>query len=181
MRFFQRKNYNTGAKLDMDGELCNGAGEIFDAAEVTNVHYTASWILSSIPHIACRSQLDSEESVSKAVRTLSSMKTGSDRVTAGVQLTKFLSMIVNTFKNNFSSILENSTIGVREKMFTIIKSSAVKNFLCEECYSKIIAKYLNVLIKAKLNEMNQTFKDKQIRNKNRSTTQKAYKLDIVPN
>lgn len=180
IKMFKRGNGRAEAKLDLEGELCNENGEIFDPAELTNVHYTAGWILSTLTHETCISKLERDKPVSKSVQMRSSMKSGSDRFVAGSKLTEFLKFVVQYFRDNFSIMLKSSPVGVREKLSEGIKSNSEVDFLCSECVTKIVRKYLNMLMKAKLNEMNQSFydKSKQAKNKNESIPQKAHKLNI---
>lgn len=181
IKIFKSKNGCAEATQDIDGELCNEDGETFDSAELTNVHYTAGWILSSLTHETCISRIKSDKSVSKSIRMLSSMKSGSDRLVAGLKLTEFLKFIVQHFRENFSEILEKSPVGVKKALFEGIMIGSEVDFLCKECVSKIVSKYLNMLMKAKLNEINQSFNDKskQARNKNEAIPQKAHKLNIT--
>lgn len=163
----------------MIGEICDVNGEIFDSAEISNVHYTASWILSGIDHEPCQNKLQADARVPSFVSVLTTLKKDARRERAGAKLTSFLTSVVQYFKENFFTFLESSANGVKDRLLkNILSMDMVQELLCKDCAEKIIGKYLNMLIKAKLNELNQTFTDVS-RSKNDSVAQKAQKLNIT--
>lgn len=139
----------------LDGEMCDVDCEIVDLAEITNVHYTGSWLLAAIDHNECREKLKGDKKVSCRVNALASMKGGSEREHAGVKFTSLMTSIVQNFKDNFVPFWESSTSGVKERLLNnIMANNSQQAPVCNDCFKKIIGKYLNMLIKANLNEMN---------------------------
>ena len=127
-----------------------------------NVHYTASWLQSCIDHEQCREKLQADKKVPASVSTLHTIKNSFGSEKAGSRLTSMLKSVVQNFKENFLPFLEQSTSAVKERLLkNITFTSDHQDLLCHECQVKIFDKYLNMLIEAKVNEMNQTFSDSQ--------------------
>lgn len=165
---------------DLDAEICNENGDVYDPVEVTNVHYTAGWLMATLRHDTCVNTLKNDKKVPSSVKILSSMKTHAEKIVAGEKITNFLKLMVKYFQDNFIKLLETSPIGVKSRLIEGLLNSDIKlDIICHDCCVRIVTKYLNMLMKAKLGQMNQLFDIKvTTKNKNNSVSQKAQKLNI---
>lgn len=182
IRFFRKKKVDITA-ANLDEIICSEGGEIFDSAQVTNVQYSANWVLATIHHQPCIDKLLGDARVSSKIRRLATsraIRESSSELSAGKNCLEYLRFVVSTFKDYFSVFLKDSNLGIREKLLKLIMNSKQGTFLfCDTCEKQVLQKYLSMLIRNELRLMNEQFKTSAKENRNSTVARKAINLNIV--
>lgn len=151
--------------------------ENFDLAQINCVGYTAGWITRSISHDECLVKINNDDRVEHDHSLLNS-----ERFQGAVsqKLEEFLSQIASTFKNNFEGLLSVSNCGIKNKLAENILLQNSTDLLCKTCKRHVCDKYINMLIKGQLKQLNKKLKKARSQKRNKTTeSEKARKLNIV--
>lgn len=165
--------------------------EITDPNQLSSVHYTAGWVCSRLKHRECIERTSSDvASRSAFLIDLKRYKKDSRLVVPSLKMFQFCKKIVTVFERNFDSLLRRSVFGVKRTILQTVlwpyrsndDNELVYDVLCVPCATIVANKYINMLVKAKLQIMNMRFKanDKTTR-KNKKTKKeltKRKKLNI---
>lgn len=163
-------------------------------SQANTVHYTSGWVATKLKHKECieRMQAD-DQKVSRDSSVLlhfKKFKPTSKLCSPGLKIFKFCKKIVSVFEKNFEPFLQQSVLGVKRRLLNLIfwpyKSNCLEqlvyNVLCVPCARIIADKYINMLIKAKLQTMNTNSRvsdqTKRKNTKDKKTQAKRRKLNI---
>ena len=172
----------------------NFKDEDIDLNQANSIFYTTGWIGSKILHKdcleRCYSDVDHVGSGLKILLNNKKYKDTSRLCVPGLKLYKFCKKIVFIFEKNFEKFLKQSTHAVKKKLLDVLfwpyksdksEEHIVYDILCIPCAKMIANKYINMLIKAKLQVLNTNMKaaDRKKRaNKKSKVTAKRRKLNI---
>lgn len=141
--------------------------DITDSNQLGNIYYTTGWVCSKLSHRECieRSIVDTSNA-SSFFLNLKKFKENSRLHAPGQKMFKFCRKIVSIFEKSFEVLLKKSVYGVKRSILDTIfwpyqssdAEELVYDVLCVPCATKIADKYLNMLVKAKLQILNMKFK-----------------------
>lgn len=167
-----------------------------NVSTANTVHYTSGWVASKLQHSECLERVHSDNQKvcreSSVFLNLKKYKSSSKLYSPGLKMFKFCKKIVSVFERNFENFLKQSVLGVKKRLIKVIfwpynrtKSceDLVYNVLCVPCAKLVADKYINMLVKAKLQVMNTNhqMKDRLKRkiNKDKKVKSKRRKLNII--
>lgn len=170
-------------------------GEKMEINQSNSVYYTAGWVASKLTHAECIERAYGDTRfVSREnciLLNLKKFKPDSKLNAPGLGIFRFCKKIVFVFEKNFENFLKKSVRGVKQKLMNVIfwpfetsceQNNLVYKTLCLPCAKLIANKYFNMLIKAKLQNLNMKIKSseqqKRKDKKNRKVLTKRKKLNI---
>lgn len=183
-----RKNYKRSSNRT---HIQENPTDISDSNQLSNIYYTTGWVCSKLSHRECieRSIADTSNE-SSFFMNLRRFKQNSRLNAPGKNMFKFCRKIVCIFEKSFDVLLKKSVYGVKRSILDTIfwpyQSSVAEKLiygvLCVPCAKKVADKYLNMLVKAKLQNLNMEFKSSSLAHLKRKKTKreltKRKKLNI---
>lgn len=147
----------------------NTKDNITDANQLSSIFYTTGWVCSKLKHPDCIERLASDVAVSNDsafLVDLKKYKKNSRLCSPGSNMFRFCRKMVSIFEKSFDALLKKSVYGVKRSLLQTIfwpyescdPNELVYNVLCVSCAKKTADKYINMLVKAKLQIMNMKFK-----------------------
>lgn len=147
----------------------------YNLAEKNSECYVLGWVCSQLPHEDCRNALCSLTNNFDIVNTQIELKkyTESSKMYFPNEMSKKASDILNeTFKRLIDNFLMESVSNVKAKLISNCNIKENMLNVCDSCYDLFLDKYVNVLIKAFVNQKNEN-------NKARLKTSKNIKLKKI--
>lgn len=164
-------------ELDVTLSMNQSESEDFDLAQVNCISYTAGWITRSIIHKECLSNINNDERTARDHSILNLNRSYSE---VSRKLEDFLKEIACAFKDNFQVLLSKSNIGIKHKLTDHILQRHSSTFLCDTCKRLVCDKYINMMMKGELKQLNNSLKKSRSRKRNKTAeSEKARKLNIV--
>ena len=173
-----------------------------DINQLASMHWTTGWVCSKLRHDECKIRAaQGAENVPSEATFLAEFKKyrpTSKINTPGDKIFSYFQGVCKIFKDNFDTILKQSTVGVKLELMEIVQTaygfrndtfsenadqdhqteSLIMDVLCEPCALRVTDKYINMLISCKLGEINETFKKESDQKKKTRKTEKAKKMNI---
>lgn len=165
--------------------------DITDPNQLSSIYYSTGWVCSRLKHRKCIVRATSDvTSRSAFLLDLKRYKPESRLFVPGEKMFQFCKKIVSVFEKTFETHLKKSVRGVKRAILQTIfwpyqsknNDKLVYDVLCVPCAMIVANKYLNMLVKAKLQIMNMKIKvDDKTNRKNKKTKReltKRKKLNI---
>lgn len=161
--------------------------------QANNVHYTSGWVSTKLKHLECINRMNDDfEKVPNEASVLLNFKKYTPNAklySPGLKCFKFCKKIVTVFQRNFEILIKKSTYGVKKGIINVLfwpynknEKKLVYNVFCLSCAKLVADKYINMLIKAKLQVLNTNIQvsnqRKRKQNKDKKTLTKRRKLNI---
>lgn len=167
------------------------ANHITDPNQLSSIYYSTGWVCSRLKHRECIERATSDVTNSSSfLLDLKRYKKDSRLFVPGEKMFQFCKRIVSVFEKNFDALLKKSVHGVKRAILQTVlwpyqsnnSDKLVCGVLCLPCAKIVADKYLNMLVKAKLQIMNMKIKadDKTMRRNKKTKREltKRKKLNI---
>lgn len=161
-----------------ESEQVNCNLDVLEVGQIHNSTYAAVWLFNIMSHQQCIQNLQTSRQVPSLLAELKG-----DSSSVSEHLLDLVRLVEQIFKNEFESIVRAGVTAVKARLGQKVAETAQSDLgrvCCSQCIKQLIDRYLFLLIKAKLKEMEENMQEDMKSKKKEKTKErlKAQRMNI---